>query len=106
MILRLPSSVHEALVADVARAMALRTPAVAQAAAEIRAEENARLMAAIDAPPVPTTAFDLFAPDVPAEVRHYCPEHKFTPEENSGLAFCPFCEIEAMEKIDRGGATP
>lgn len=65
MICRMPAAVHEALVADTARAMARRTPAVAQAAADLRAEENARLMAAIDAPPVPTTAFDLFAPDVP-----------------------------------------
>lgn len=65
MILQLPASVHQALVADTARAMARRTPAVAQAAAEVRAQENARIMDAIDAPPVPTTAFDLFAPDVP-----------------------------------------
>lgn len=39
-------------------------------------------------------------------VSHYCPEHGYTPAENSGLAFCPFCEIEAMEQIDREGATP
>ena len=65
MICRLPESVHQALVADTARAMARKTPAVAQAVAEVRAMENARLMDAIDAPPVPTTAFDMFAPDVP-----------------------------------------
>ena len=65
MICRLPASVHQALLADTARAMARRTPAVAQAAAEARALVNARLMDAVDAPPVPTTAFDLFSPDVP-----------------------------------------
>lgn len=62
MICRLPESVHHALMADTARAMARRTPAVAQAAAEARAMENARLIAAVP-DRVPTTAFDLFVDD-------------------------------------------
>lgn len=41
--MKLPPAVHEALVADTARAMARRTPAVAHAAAQIRAEENSQL---------------------------------------------------------------
>ena len=61
MICRIPDSVHDALMADTARAMARQTPAVAKAAAEVRAQENARLM---DAVPAPTTAFDLFVDDV------------------------------------------
>ena len=46
--MKLPPAVHEALVADTARAMARRTPAVAHAAAQIRAEENFRLLYAVD----------------------------------------------------------
>ena len=46
--MKLPASVHEALVADTALAMARRTPAVAHAAAQIRAEENYRLLYAVD----------------------------------------------------------
>ena len=42
MICRIPDSVHDALMADTARAMARRTPAVAQAAQEARALEAAR----------------------------------------------------------------
>ena len=92
--------------ADTARAMARRTPAVALAAAEARDLENATLMRLIDDPPAPTTAFDLFAPapamdlslpSTPPDAR-CCPRHKYTPPENSGMAFCPYCEIEAMDK--------
>lgn len=62
MICRLPESVHHALLSDATRAMARKTPAVSQAAAEVRAEENARLIAAVP-DRVPTTAFDVFAED-------------------------------------------
>ena len=62
MIMQLPESVHHALVADTASAMARRTPAVSKAIAEIRAEENARRIASI---PQPTTAFDLFVEETP-----------------------------------------
>ena len=60
--IHLPESVHQALVDDTASAMARRSPAVAQAVAEVRAEENAKLMRLIDDPPIPTTHFDVFAP--------------------------------------------
>lgn len=63
--IRLPESVHAALVDDTLRAMARKTPAVAAAISAQRAAENAALMRLIDDPPVPTTAFDLFAPSAP-----------------------------------------
>ena len=64
MILQLPAAVHQALVADTARAMARQTPAVAQAATEIRAEERRRALAAV---PALTTAFDMFVEAVEKE---------------------------------------
>ena len=63
--IRLPESVHAALVADTVRAMARKTPAVAAAISAQRAAENAALMRLIDDSPVPTTAFDLFATAAP-----------------------------------------
>jgi len=31
---------------------------------------------------------------------YYCPEHKYNPPENSGMAFCPQCEVpEAFPKM-------
>lgn len=130
--MKLPAAVHHALVADTARAMARKTPAVAQAAAQIRAEENRRLLET-----VPTTAFDMFVPDAPEtkefvgvdqakgndlscevrahmegpvlvvdQIHHYCPEHAFTPPEFSGLAFCPYCEFPDLVPAEMEGATP
>ena len=118
--MRLPAAVHEALVADTARAMARRTPAVAKAAAQIRAEENHALLDNV----LPENAIvgvdygkgkdraavvvaHMEGPVMVVDhIRHYCPEHAFTPPENSGLSFCPFCELEAMEQVAIEGATP
>ena len=38
--------------------------------------------------------------------KFYCPEHRYTPETNSGFAVCPVCELESYEfEVDRmGGA--
>lgn len=68
--MRLPETVHQALLADTARAMARKTPAVAAAAAEIRAQENAMLMRFMNDPPAPVPTFDQLAPDVPPMKLH------------------------------------
>lgn len=26
--------------------------------------------------------------------KYYCPEHHYTPEDNSGFNFCPMCEVK------------
>lgn len=33
--------------------------------------------------------------DRTAEPEYYCPDHKYNPPENSGMAFCPKCEFES-----------
>ena len=34
----------------------------------------------------------------------YCPDHQYRPFPNSGMVFCPDCEVEAMDKDEGGGS--
>ncbi len=118
--MRLPEAVHQALVADTARAMARKTPAVAAALAAQRSDGNRALLDnVLPADAVvgidhgngkDRTAVAIGHMEgsvlVVDQVRYYCPEHAFTPPEYSGLAFCPYCEFPDLIPADLEGAAP
>ena len=101
MIPRLPESVHQAFVADMLRAPANRAlldavpPADSIVAVDHGKDFSTEVRAHMEGPVM-----------VVDEVRHYCPEHAFTPPEFSGLAFCPYCEFPDLIPADLDGATP
>lgn len=116
--MRLPETVHQALVADTVRAMARKTPAVAAALAAQRSDGNRALLDNV-LPADSIVGID-HGKDLSTEVRahmecpvlvidqvrHYCAEHAFTPPEYSGLAFCPYCEFPDLIPADLEGVAP